>query len=129
LNLDGNGLAIDGIDNSLLQDSTYVDHVSLYQILGTGLSVSGNATNSGPYSNITFNTGAYSPTSTTACVSINGLAATRGIRGLSCTAQSIAGSAAVLLDSASNVIKDVRIVGFTTEFWLGRMQTLTAMCW
>ena len=64
LNLDGqgqmiNGQAINGILNGFSQDLSYVDHVSLYQILGTGLSVMGNANNSGPYSNITFDTGAY----------------------------------------------------------------------
>jgi hypothetical protein len=59
LNLDGQGQAINGIVNVLSQDLSYVDHVSLYQILGTGLSVSGSANNSGPYSNITFDTGSY----------------------------------------------------------------------
>jgi hypothetical protein len=64
LNLDGqgqmiNGQAINGIVNGFSQDLSYVDHVSLYQIIGTGLSVTGNANNSGPYSNITFDTGAY----------------------------------------------------------------------
>jgi hypothetical protein len=29
-------------------------HVGLYRILGTGLSISGQASDSGPYSNITF---------------------------------------------------------------------------
>jgi len=59
LNLDGQGQAINGIVNGFSQDLSYVDHVSLYQILGTGLSITGNANNSGPYSNITFDTGAY----------------------------------------------------------------------
>jgi hypothetical protein len=39
---------IGGIVNQYSQAS-YVDHVSLYQILGTGLSISGSASNSGPY--------------------------------------------------------------------------------
>jgi hypothetical protein len=39
---------IGGIVNQYSQAS-YVDHVSLYQILGTGLSILGSASNSGPY--------------------------------------------------------------------------------
>ena len=88
LNLDGQGQTISGIVNTLSQDLSYADHVSLYQIIGTGLSVSGNANNSGPYTNITFDTGAYAGASATVCASINGLSGTRGIRGLSCTSRS-----------------------------------------
>jgi hypothetical protein len=51
--LDGKGLTISvsGISGLVNQYSStsYVDHVSLYQILGTGLSISGSASNSGPY--------------------------------------------------------------------------------
>jgi hypothetical protein len=57
LTLDGQGQSINGIVNSNSQTGSYVDHVSLYQILGTGLLAEGNANNSGPYSNITFDTG------------------------------------------------------------------------
>jgi hypothetical protein len=56
LTLDGKGQSVNGITNAYSQDGSYVNHVRLYQILGTGLSVSGNASNSGPYSNITFDT-------------------------------------------------------------------------
>ena len=52
--LDGQGQTINGIVNSNSQTGSYVDHVSLYQILGTGLLAESNANNSGPYSNITF---------------------------------------------------------------------------
>src|SRR4029077_14952256 len=38
--LNGNAQAIAGIANSLFQDLTYVDHVSLYRLTGTGLLVS-----------------------------------------------------------------------------------------
>ena len=54
LTLDGQGQAINGIANAESQANSYVDHVSLYRILGIGLSVSGTANDSGPYSNITF---------------------------------------------------------------------------
>ncbi|MGA8490544.1 MAG: hypothetical protein WB711_09000 [Terriglobales bacterium] len=87
-----------------------MDHVSLYQILGTGLSVSSSANDSGPFSNITFDTGAYSGG---ICASINGLSGTRGIRGLSCTNRGASeAGAAVFLDSSNNFIRDVTISGF-----------------
>jgi hypothetical protein len=57
LTLDGQGQAIDGIDNGFAQDLSYVDHVGLYRILGSGLAVSGAVNNSGPYSNINFDLG------------------------------------------------------------------------
>jgi hypothetical protein len=114
--LDGQGQSsggsyIGGIANPNSTQS-YIDHVSLYQILGTGLSVYSNASGSGPYTNINFDTGSKSPVSTTVCVSINGLTGTRGVRGLKCTAESNDPQAAVLLDSPNNFIKDVTVVGF-----------------
>jgi hypothetical protein len=113
------GSYISGIINQYSQVS-YVDHVSLYQILGRGLSISGGASNSGPYTNITFDTGGHSGVPSTVCVSLNGLSNTRGIRGLSCTSRNGANaSAAVLLDSSSNLIKDVTIVGFYDGILVG----------
>ena len=96
LNLDGQGQAINGIVNAFSQNLSYVDHVSLYQILGTGLSVSGNASHSGPYSNITFDTGAYSGVSATTCASINGLSDTRGLHHWSCKSETNDAAAGIL---------------------------------
>lgn len=115
LTLDGQGQTIDGIDNGFAQDLSYVDHVGLYRILGSGLAISGTANNSGPYSNINFDLGGDSGTSSTICASINGLSGlsgTRGIHGLTCISESNVPPAAVLLDSSNNSIEDVRIVGF-----------------
>jgi hypothetical protein len=112
LTLDGQGQAINGITNQLAGVQSYVDHVSLYRILGTGLSVSLGANDSGPYSNIAFDLGSVSGASSTVCASINGLTGTRGIHGLSCIAENNDPQAAVLLDSSNNSIEDVRIVGF-----------------
>jgi hypothetical protein len=113
LTLDGQGgSAVNGIANANSQDVSYVNHVALYQILGTGLAVAGYATNSGPYSNITFDTGGSSGLPLTVCASINGLSGTRGIHGLSCNSETNDANAAVLLDSSNNSIEDVRIVGF-----------------
>jgi hypothetical protein len=112
LTLDGTGGSVNGIVNQNAGDHSYVNNVGLYRILGTGLSVSGTANNSGPYSNITFDLGGYSGNSATVCASINGLSGTRGIHGLTCTSESNDPPAAVLLDSSNNSIEDVRIVGF-----------------
>jgi hypothetical protein len=116
LTLDGKGQSVNGISNAYSQDGSYVNHVSLYQIRGVGLviqgSAQGNANNSGPYSNVTYDLGGNLGTSQTACASINGLSGTHGIHGLTCISGDNVSPAAVLLDSSNNSIEDVRIVGF-----------------
>jgi hypothetical protein len=119
LTLDGQGQSVYGVVNQYSQDASYVDHVGLYQILGTGLEVGGIANNSGPYSNISFDTGTHSGASSTVCAQIlnvtqNGTISggTRGLHGLSCISESHDASAAVLLDSSNNSIEDVQIQGF-----------------
>ena len=62
LTIDGQGNSVDGIVNPNAGPNSYVDHVTLYQIRGAGLLVENNADGSGPYSNITFNTGSYGGT-------------------------------------------------------------------
>jgi hypothetical protein len=119
--LDGNGVtALNGIVNQYSEELTYVNRVNLYQILGTGLSLvspgSTGANNSGPYSNISFSTNGGGAAGTV-CTSISG-ARTRGIRGLTCTADSTP-SAAVTLDGNSNSIEDVHIEGFKDGILIG----------
>lgn len=125
--LDGKGGSIDGIVNEYAGSLSYVDHVSLYQILGAGLLLSGvpansAATGSGPYTNITFNTGSFSASTGTVCMQIRGgtgLTGTAGIRGLRCIAQGADGPAAMLLDASNNSIKDVSIAGFKDGILVG----------
>jgi hypothetical protein len=119
LTLDGNGQSVNGITNALGASLTYVDHVSLYRILGTGLSVSGSAVNSGPYTNINFDLGGVSGTSSTVCASINGLTGTKGIHGLKCISENNVSAAAVLLDSSNNSLKDIVITGFHDGILVG----------
>lgn len=104
LTLDGQGGAITGIQAESAGVQSYVDHVSLYQIRGTGLSAS-----TGPYSNITFDTGGFSGLTSTVCAQILG---GTGIRHLTCISETNDASAAILLDSSNNSLQDVRIVGF-----------------
>jgi hypothetical protein len=113
LMLDGFSLNINGIGNATTL-SSYIDHVTMYRILGTGLVLSSQ--NWGPYTNITFDSGP-SALSTTTCANItgpNGL----GIHGLTCIAITAA-NAAVYLDSSSNSIEDVRIAGFLDGVLVG----------
>jgi hypothetical protein len=125
LTLDGKGLGINGIvnqyaggSNTSAGSNTYVDHVTLYRLLGVGLQVAGSANNSGPYTNITFDTGSATGLSTTVCAQITGLSATHGVRSLSCTATGYP-TAAVLLDSSNNLIKDVTVAGFYSGVQVG----------
>ena len=120
LALNGNGLTINGITNAYAQERSYVDHVTLYQLLGVGLQISAGADNSGPYSNITFDTGTFPPSfSSTACASINGTGGTRGIHGLSCIGESANGSVGVYLDSSNNTLDDIRIIGYDDGIRVG----------
>ena len=119
LTLDGQGQlgqTVTGITNGFSQNGTFVNHVSLYQVFGTGLLVEasngGNASSSGPYSNITFDTGTSAVPTSTVCAQILNLTSTHGIHSLTCKSESNDANAAVLLDSSNNSIEDVRIVGF-----------------
>jgi hypothetical protein len=119
--LDGNGKPVNGVVNNWAGSLSYVDHVSLYRILGTGLAIGGVASGSGPYTNINFNTGGSTATSSTVCVGIAGQSAftgTAGIRGLTCTSNGTP-SAAVLLDASGNSIKDVSVDGFGDAIAVG----------
>jgi hypothetical protein len=124
LTLDGASQAINGILNQSALDLSYVDHVSLYRILGTGLVVSGTTNNSGPYTNITFNTGGLA-NSTTVCAQING-ASTKGIHGLTCLATSGTPTAAVLLDGSNNPLEDITVDGFSDGVEVGGNATTSS---
>lgn len=116
-----------GISNTNSQELSYVDHVNLSDIQGTGLSVSTQyAQNSGPYSNIACNPGSTYSTSTT-CVSINGTLDLRGVHGLTATVgsdgctQSPAScpTAALYLDANSTTIEDAHFEGFAAGILVG----------
>lgn len=119
--LDGQGqlINVNGIVNTNAQTGSYVDHVTLYQIIGTGLSVSGQANDSGPHTNIAYDLGTASGVSSTHCASINALTGTRGIHGLTCLAENNDPPAAVLLDSSNNSIEDVNVMGFYDGILVG----------
>lgn len=125
--LDGQGLDINGIDNQYCGDGSYVKNVTFYQIIGIGLNVYNtndpntvSSANSGPYSNITFDLGTALPASATRCVYLN--TNTRGIHGMTCTANSYTAVAVDGIQLASgasgNSIEDVRIEGFQNGVYI-----------
>ncbi|HWY52970.1 MAG TPA: hypothetical protein VNZ03_00800 [Terriglobales bacterium] len=87
ITLDGQGQSINGIVNSNSSSQTYVDRITLFQILGVGLLLESNASYSGPYTNITFDTGkTYAGQPQTTCAQLyNVTGGTHGIHGLTCT--------------------------------------------
>jgi len=121
--LDAQGLAINAIANNYAQEQSYVKHVTLYQIAGTGLGVSpgtggGTPQNSGPYLDIscTVNTGAAAGT---VCARILNVS-TRGIHGMTCINSSATiPTNAIALDGPNNTVEDVKIQGFKYGVRLG----------
>jgi hypothetical protein len=84
----GNTQAINGIVNSNAQELSYAKNVAMYQVLGTGLKIFGSAQHSGPYSNITYdtgNSGIFGSTCASFAISSTAVpGGTRGIHGLTC---------------------------------------------
>jgi hypothetical protein len=119
LSLDGQGLSINGIANGYAS-SAYVKNVSLFQITGTGLTVSGsNTPGSGPYTNIMFDTKDQVSASTT-CLNITA-SATQGFHKITCSSVNSA-PVAVELDGSNTSLTDIRIVGFTDGILVGSRQ-------
>jgi hypothetical protein len=82
LQLDGNNQTLTGIENAQSQEQSYVDDVTLFRVLGKGVYIHGSAQNSGPYSNIVYDTNGVA-SSTAICVSIQSVSGgTRGVHGL-----------------------------------------------
>lgn len=126
-NSTGSNPGVDGIDNPYAGDGSFVNDVNFSDIGQTNatgsvinaLWVGGNATYSGPYTNIDFGT----PTPPngcnnmncvpTACVRID--AQIRGLHGITCTAKSSSTqwpAAAIYLNSYNTSVSDVHVEGF-----------------
>jgi hypothetical protein len=119
LSLDGQGqTSINGIANGYAT-SGYVKNVSLFQITGTGLTVSGSTQGSGPYSNITFDTND-TVSSSTICLNITA-SGTQGFHKITCSSVNSA-PIAVELDGSNTSLTDIRIVGFTDGILVGSRQ-------
>jgi|HubBroStandDraft_5_1064220.scaffolds.fasta_scaffold00429_10 hypothetical protein len=120
--LDGNGLSVNGISNTFSEDLSYVKHVNLYQIVGTGMGLSGTSQNSGPYTDIGFSLGSSTAAAGTTCAHILSVS-TRGIHGLTCTGNTSGSgtipTSAVVLDTSNSSIEDVEIQGFGNGILVG----------
>jgi hypothetical protein len=112
------GAPVNGIDNEYSQDLSYVDHVDFRFLEGTGLKVGAGATNSGPYSNLIFAAGGGSKgeTTQTACVVFQ--ASTRGLHGITCTANGTP-LGAVHLQASNNSVEDIHVEGFVDGVVVG----------
>jgi hypothetical protein len=112
------GAQVNGIDNEFSQDLSYLDHVDFRLLEGTGLKVGPGATNSGPYSNLIFAAGGGSKgeTTQTACVVFQ--TSTRGLHGITCTANGTP-LAAVHLQGRNNSIEDIHVEGFVDGVVVG----------
>lgn len=120
---------LNGILNQNSGESSYVDHVNIHQFPGTGLIIEGNATDSGPYSNLAISP-ATKCVSATACVQLgdsNGEPlSTRGIHGMTCTcpgagASGGTGTAGILLNSPNNTLEDLHFEGFIDGLRVGSL--------
>jgi len=131
--LDGGStpLDINGIDNPYCTDRSYVNHVTIYRIVDYGLNVytnndplQFNAANSGPYSNITFDTATATASSNTFGAYLG--FSTRGIQGMTCTTGSATVSTATCVNVAAsgNSVEDVRIEGFSTGVTVAASDTV-----
>jgi hypothetical protein len=118
LSLDGNGNAIGGIINGQAQELSYARRVNLYRLTGVGLKVWNNAVNSGPYSQIRFDTGS-SATSASGTICAQILQPSRGVHGLTCISNNTP-QAAVTLDTSNTSIEDVQVQGFINGVLIGK---------
>jgi hypothetical protein len=120
LTLNGAGSTSTGILNNAAGQRSYVNHVGLDAIRGTGLLVSGaSAQNSGPYANIIFNIAGTDSSASTTCAQILNVSGTKGIHGLTCLSTDTNAAAAVMLDSSNNSIEDVLVHGFGDGIRIG----------
>jgi hypothetical protein len=127
--IDGGGQNINGVVNNFAQEQTYVNEVSIHGLEVTGLSIGSGASNSGPYSNLSITAGGSGtcpptnpsttgcPTALTACVKIINVS-TRGIHGITCTANGVP-NAAIYLDGSNNTIEDLHFEGFVDGILVG----------
>jgi hypothetical protein len=135
LTLDAQSQALDGVDNANAEEQSYVRHVSMVNIGGTGLRLSadtdcsslGTSSNSGPYNDL--NIGISSTAA--ACVKVLNLAGScpqtahpRGLHGISC--QCIAAGTActnpnsgIQLDGGAVSVENIFLNGFHDGIAIG----------
>jgi hypothetical protein len=125
----GETVPADGIDNPYAGAFSYVEHATVSYFTGNGLLIEGAvassgsntylADGSGPYSDLIISnvsTGTSAATASTTCINLQ--AQTRGIHGLTCTANG-SPTAGSYLDGSNNTIEDVHFEGVITGVLVG----------
>jgi hypothetical protein len=127
LNGGSSGGTMNGIVNGQSQDMSYVHRVNMYQIGEIGLKVWNSAQNSGPYSDISFDTGSGTVAGGgTVCAQIL-VSSTRGLHRLNCSSEgSTIPILAVQLDSANNSLSDISVQGFGDGVVVGSSQSASS---
>jgi hypothetical protein len=119
---------VGGIQNQYSQDGSYLNEVNLFNFSQTGLSIAPpsstypGATNSGPYSNITFSANSNAP----ACIDLE--VQTQGIHGVTCIGNSSTTAnpyTAILVNASNNSIEDVHVEGYWDGIEVGQLNTAT----
>jgi hypothetical protein len=116
--LDGKGQNIIGISDTTAGPGVRVNHVGLFRLAGTGLYISG-ATDSGPYTDITFDVGNTTTNAGTTCAQIINSGGTKGIHGLRCISYDTNAAAGLRIDSSDNTIENVVVQGFQDGVLIG----------
>jgi hypothetical protein len=131
--ISGAGANVTGIINQYAQELSFVQNVTINEVEGIGIDIESGATNSGPYAGLNITAGGTSfcdPPSctivqpTTLCILING-ASTRGIHGLTCTANGTP-NAGISLNGNNNSIEDVHVEGVIDGIRIGEKAAAAA---
>lgn len=136
LTLDAQSLSIDGVDNANAEEQSFVQRVSMVNIVGTGLKLTadsncsslGTSSNSGPYNDLEINV----VSTAASCVQVLNLGGScpqtahpRGLHGLSCTCTSgssactSTSSTGIRLDSGGTSVENVFVNGFHDGIAIG----------
>jgi hypothetical protein len=142
----GGGNVVNGIDNKYSQIGSYVNDINLFNFFLTGISIEPpsttgtypGATNSGPYSNISYVANGYATctpgSSCPLCIDLE--VQTQGIHGLTCIGSNGNGqsgnytyntpqAAGILVNASNNTIEDVHIESFWDGFEVGLSGTVS----
>jgi hypothetical protein len=124
---------VGGIDNKYSQAGSYVNDVNLWSLAGTGLSIGTGATNSGPYSNISYVASTDAKADCQAgdncpvCIDLE--AQTQGVHGLTCNGNGSTVSnphAGIYVNASNNSIEDVHIESFWDGIEVGNLSGTVA---
>jgi hypothetical protein len=112
------GAPLNGVDNEVSQDLSFVDHSAFRFLEGFGVKVGPGAANSGPYSNLVFAAGGTTQGETPETAAVIFQASTRGLHGMTCTANGDA-YGCTHLQAGNNTVENIHIEGFVDGVVVG----------